>query len=214
MLNKDSSTIILAGNNFNVSIFQQNWLLENNVLNTEDFSGENIFTPVVVNIANKNFTFLVVPERIQCTIKASSEDPCEIFKRTIGKIATTLEHTPVRAIGINFEYHIKPKNISNFNAQCKSMFICADNPLSDYFNSQDSRFGSYMSTDIEEFDIRLKLDIKPIITKEGNDLIRLNFNAHKNIQNMKDVTCLLDKWNSLDNKVKEISQSVDNKINS
>jgi hypothetical protein len=212
MLDKNNSTIILAGSSFNVSIFQQNWLLSNDILTLDDFGGENFFTPIAVNISNTLFSFLVLPERIQCTIKGNAPNAEDTLKRIVQGIASKLEHTPVTAIGINFDYCAYPENPEQFHEITRELLLNTQNPLTEFFSGSDSRYGAYFSTNLDQFGVRLKLDIKPLKNEEGPEMLHLNFNCHKDLESMSDVIDLVDSWKDIDKEVNKIAKRFEQKL--
>ena len=205
-------TSVLAGSSFNVPIFRQNWLVDNQVLAEEDFSGEDYFTPVAVNVRNDNFTFLVVPERIQLQIVNNFDNAQQKVQQVVGEISKLLPHCPVVGMGLNFTFFITAQNTDSFVEKCRSLFVCEGNPAIGYFSNDDARFGAYYSVDA--FDSRIRLDIKPIklVDQGDEDCLRLSFNAHRNISSMTSVQPMLDQWNDIYGFVNEIAEKLNNHI--
>jgi hypothetical protein len=86
----------------------------------------------------------------------------KIIEEKLGGIVSKLPHTPYTAIGFNFVWHITPEK-SDMNTLSKKLFFKNDMPLFGGFDTEDARFGSYLSPDF--LGCRLKLDIKPISIK-------------------------------------------------
>ncbi len=210
MLNISEITSVLVSNSFNVPIFKQNWLMENGVLEESDFSGEDYFTPVAVNVRNDKFTFLVVPERIQLQIVNDFDDAHNKVQKVIGGIADLLPHCPVAGIGLNFSFLITSTNSADFLDKCKKLFVCEGNPVADSFAANDARFGAYYSTDA--FDSRIRLDIKPVVRSGNEDCLSLKFNAHRDITSMDDAKLMLGQWESIYKYVTDMAEKLNNKI--
>ena len=210
MLRIDEATAVLVGNTFNVAIFQQAWLLETEIFSRDDFSGQkNIFTPVAVSVSSEGWSFLVVPERIQLVFsgeRAPDDFPGGI-DRIVGGISRELPHTPVNALGFNFSFSVSCSDPARYQEVLKKLFVCPGNPLGDYFNSEDARYGAYFSKNIERFGAGMRLDIKPD-SNEGKEFLRLNFNVHKDIARMADVSPALAEWPDLYEEIRDIAESV------
>jgi hypothetical protein len=210
MLNTDQATIVLAANTFNVSIFQQAWLLENEVIRREEFSGgDNIFTPMAVNISNSDFSFLVVPERIQLVAKRNFNQAGQNFSRIIGKIADCLPHSPISALGLNFDFSVPISEADEFFTKHRELFVCSSNPLGDFFTSEDTRFGVYLSKNY--LDGRLRLDMKPVMRGE-TEHFKLSFNYHRDIASMKEIHPILNMWDDIFAYVQSISVELDKNL--
>lgn len=206
MLTLNDSGAVLVAKSLNISIFQQVWLIEHGVINKDEFSENTFFSPMAVNVPTPTFDFLVVPDRIQVTMKSNFDNAGELFTRTIGKIVATLPHTPLTALGLNFNYILSLEDHQKFESACRKIILCDTNPLSAEFDSEDSRFGVYASKDC--FDGRLKLDIKPI-KKESQESLLLNFNFHHETPKPDNVTNALGGWPDKYNYAQKISNMID-----
>jgi len=192
MLECNQITAVLIANSFNLSIFQQIWLINNEIVTQDEFnSGNNFFTPAAVSVQTSEYDLLIVPDRAQLVIPPKASDSNQIIQRVIGGIIRTLPHTPYTAAGLNFTYIIKLSDPKALVEKCKNIFVSKDNPLSEDFASDDARFGIYLSVDI--FGIRLRLDIKPIrLNVDGNDALQLAFNANSDSSDIESINQLLN----------------------
>jgi hypothetical protein len=158
---------------------------------------------------------LVVPERLQLTLK-TSEGQDEIIKKVLGSVVEALPHTPYKAIGFNFYWILEPSDQSNLQKVAQEMFLSEKNPLRNAFNAEDARYGIYLSKD--ELGMRLKLDVKPIKKVDGDitkEALQFHFNFDKTVNMPEKTTKIIletfDKWliarKTSENLVKEVSKS-------
>lgn len=178
-----NANIVVVARNFNPSVVNQIWLVDNNIVAREEFSQGCLFSDPLVNIETEKFSLLVTPEQLQFTPKAPADLQQDLIEQKMGKIIEMLPHTPYAAIGLNFTWHIHPNAISI--SQFSRRYCREDQLLSKEFDTEDARFGAYFSKDM--FGGRLKLDVKPLtaISKadgESIELMQLAFNLHFDIQ--------------------------------
>lgn len=207
------AAVVLLADTYNVSIFNQIWLVESGILTKDEIlNGQTLQSPVAVNVVCDDFELLIVSDRAQLTFHKKFQEMGEIVKRIFKGITANLPHTPFMAIGINLDYQIEAQGNANFNRRIKSIFLTEQNPLAKHFQADDARFGLYLSQDVEP-GVRLRLDIKPIPTENGNDAESIKFNFHKELRGSADkvieVNKMLDRWaaylesaNSLTNELK------------
>ena len=214
MLNCSQITAVLLANSFNLPIFQQVWLIENGIVTQDEFnSGTNFFTPAAVSIQTSTFELLILPDRAQLVLNSNLENSREIISRVMGGIVSKLPHTPYKAVGLNYNYIIEPSVPADFVAKCKSIFICDNNPLGEFFGSDDSRFGIYLSSDM--LDTRLRLDLKPIhLSKNNNDALRLSFNANSNASDIESINKLLGQNEEIKRHTLGIAEKLHKKLES
>ena len=206
MITLTQATAVLAGNKFNPSIFQQLWVLENGILERDEFGTDSLYTPAAVNIINANFELLVIPERVQLVTRTAFEHMPEYLLRVIGSILDRLPHTPLRALGFNFEFLVEPHSQDQYAKTLRHLFVCEANPLAKEFLAEDSRFGMYLSK--EMFDSRLRLNVTPI-SLNGKELLKLSFNVERNISRPEAAKELLPRWPEVFEYVNRITQLVD-----
>jgi hypothetical protein len=80
-------------------------------------------------------------------------------QETIGRIVEMLPHTPYRALGLNFTWHLTPDG-GDVAALSRWLFFIPGRPLFRDFDAPDASFGAYLSRNLLGF--RLKLDVKPV----------------------------------------------------
>lgn len=200
--------MVITARQFNPSIISQYWLIKNNILAEEEFEAGSIFSPVMVNVQSKECHILVLPEQLQFSPKIYPEsEEHALINSKLGKIIKELPHTPFIAAGLNFSWHVYQKDAPT-GVLDRTLFFRDDSPLYQAFNTEDARFGSYMSKDV--IGCRLKLDIKPVIINlQGITTERLQFAFNFHLQltednKVDDILYLLSKWNE----AREISSTM------
>ena len=202
-----NENVVILANQFNLSIMNQRWLIENCIIAEDDLQDGYTFTPVFTQVKTKLFLLTIVPERLQIDLNPATENKIELIKSKIGTIVDKLPHTPFTALGFNFAYFLTTED-SSIEKYTKSLFFKPDSPLSSHFDEDNAKFGGYFSKDVSGF--RLKLDIKPVSIKSKDkiiDKIKLDFNFHLNlVENNKSKTILkyLAKWDSMMNITSDI----------
>jgi hypothetical protein len=214
MIRCSQITVVFLANSFNLPIFQQVWLLNNDIVTQDEFdSGTNFFTPAAVSVQTSEFELLITQDRVQLVINSNFDNSSALIFRVMGGIVKKLPHTPYKAVGLNYNYIIEPSTPDGFVAKCKSIFVCSDNPLAECFASDDSRFGIYLSTDM--FDARLRLDLKPInLNHNNNDALRLSFNANSNASDIESINNLLDRNEEIKMHTQDIAEKLHEKLES
>ncbi len=176
-----TSSAVVAAQHFNPSITGQHWLIENKIVLPEEFQVGAVFTDMFVQIPTRDFQLQVIPENCQLIVlpNLDPDKQQKLIKERLGKIISTLPHTPYTAVGLNFVWHFFPSN-ETISEACRRLFFSGEKLLHKEFNKGDARFGGYMSMDWRGF--RLKLDAKPVIQGlpdgQQNELIQFAFNYH------------------------------------
>ncbi len=192
MIEHPSANVVLIANQLNLSIFQQIWLLNNNIITQDEFGPESYFSPVAVNVRNPSYDLLILPDRIQITSIGVSENSGAIFTRIISGIVNTLPHTPYTAYGFNFNFLLSHKSKSDCGEFFRSLCVSADNPLADDFKDKGARFGVYMSKDFE--DGRLRMDTKPTKSESGREALIVSTNFNKDISSPDQILSGVKNW--------------------
>ena len=202
-----NSSIVIAANDVNLSIFKPLWLQKNQIFRDEEFQGPVVITPVAVQIPTQRFQFMVLPNRIQMTFPAEYPEASSDISRILGGIVQTLPHTPYTAIGLNFDYISAPEEEKSFHAWNNRLFASEFANQICHVEDDDTLFGSYFSFDT--LGTRLKIDIKPIkgpatiqnlcqSWHRGQDLVAFHFNFHvgplKPDQDVATILNTLNKW--------------------
>ena len=193
-------TAVIAAGNLNPTIFTQVWLVKQEIIEESDLNNlSTLFTPLAVTAGCKDFTLMVVPERIQITF-SNVEDKVanhqKILKRTLGRIVSELPHTPYQAVGFNMGWLLVPINPKDVNSIEQKYFLSKDNPIAKYFREKNCHFGCYLSKNLKIG--RLKLDIKPVTLSQGSQAIQLAFNFHLDVQGeerAQQISSFLNNWN-------------------
>jgi len=185
---------------FNISIFNQFWLVEKGIFSQIDFQ-ENpyTFTPLISQGESKFFHLTVVPDRLILNIKPDAEKVQKIISDKTVKIVEELPHLRYTAIGFNHNYICTSEdNVENVS---RALFFSENKPLSKIFDTPDARYGAYYSKDF--LGCRLKLDFKPVDYVKDEILeagIRCNFNYHLQLNDnskIQDIIEFLNRWEEM-----------------
>jgi hypothetical protein len=208
------ATVVIIARQFNPSSFSHYWLIKNGILREEDFPPGWVYSPVFVDVAPKEFHLVVLPEQLQFAPIPPTEASQELLASKVGRIVETLPHTPYVAAGLNFHWQVahETKSVAEVGRRA---FFKTETPLFRHFNSDDARFGAYMSRDV--LGCRLRLDIKPVTvtraeTSQGR--LQFSFNFHGDLSGENKVERILDllaKWSEAWNLANTILASFDEK---
>ncbi len=176
------SSVVVVAQNFNPSVTSQLWLVRNGVVEG-DFLPGCIFTDLLVQVRTRRFSLLFTPEQFQFVPAAGEENHHVLVQDVIGRIVRLLPHTPYRALGLNFTWHLTPAG-GDVAALSRRLFFAAGRPLFRDFDAPDASFGAYLSRDLLGF--RLKLDVKPVtVTPPGataaEQRLQLLYNFHADL---------------------------------
>lgn len=208
MIESSQVNAVLVAESINLNIFQPLWLIDNEIISRAEIeSGTSFNTPVAVSISTSTFDLLIVPERIQLTLKNNKDNAKNDIQRIIGGIVNKLPHTPYSAIGLNFNYTLTSNDQEDFVKKSKELFMVDTNPLVSEFNTDDVRAGMYTSKDM--FGSRLRLDIKPIINNERNEAIQVNYNIHRNVTTSTEIEDIISNIS----KINEYTDNLTNILN-
>ena len=211
-----SNTLVVA-QQFNPTILSQSWLSRNGILAEVDFRKGCIFTDMAVQVEADEFHLLVVPPQCQFTPRVEVERQQRLVVDKVGRIVRYLPHTPYRAVGLNFTWHLTPED-GDTPAASRRLFFMESGPLHKEFVDANPRYGAYMSKDV--FGVRMKLDAKPLILNVGEEdereLLQFSFNFHKDVwKEESPVDCIeetLQKWDEAHSEALRIVQSVHAKM--
>jgi hypothetical protein len=174
---------VVVAQQFNPSIFKQSWLVNNRILTSEDFLDGSFHSDFVVQVRSRQFHMLVLQDQLQFVpaIEVPVIEQQALLVEKLGAIVQLLPHTPYRALGLNFSWHLTPAG-GDIGVYSRRLFSRDDQPLYQHFREVNAHFGAYLSKDFACF--RLRLDIKPIVVAvEGGQENRLQFgfNFHRDI---------------------------------
>jgi hypothetical protein len=176
------SSVVVVSPNFNPSVTSQLWLVRNGVVPEGEFLSGCIFTDVLVQVRTRRFSLLFTPEQFQFVPTPGEDDTHALMQETIGRVIETLPHTPYRALGLNFTWHLSPEG-GDVAALSRRLFFVPERLLFRDFDVPDASFGSYLSRDLLGF--RLKVDVKPVaVTPLGSvpeQRLQLLYNFHADL---------------------------------
>lgn len=161
----NASAVIIA-HDVNVSILKLPWLEKHGILTREDLTGEVVVTTGFTRVSGDNFEFLALPDRIQMRVQDSDHAQADIL-RVLGGIVSTLPHTPVTALGMNFDYVVRTEPDGNFAEWNRIRFASPCDLVVARQSGVEARFGTFVSFVVH--DMLLKADIKPCKVKTEND---------------------------------------------
>src|ERR1700693_5688530 len=154
------SAVVIVAQQLNPTIFTQNWLTDRGILGKEDLLEGSLFSDFVVQVRSRFFQMLVLPEQLQFVPSVAREDEQRLLLDKVGAIVNLLPQTPYKALGLNFAWHLIPKD-RHTTRLSRELFVVPDRPIYKVFDAADSHFGAYFSMTVSPF--RMKLDIKPTI---------------------------------------------------
>ncbi len=99
---------VVVAQQFNPSVVTQLWLRDNRVLAAEDFQDGSIFSDYVVQVRSRLFHMLVLQDQLQFVPAVPAEQQQQLVTERLGAIIQLLPHTPYRALGLNFSWHLTP----------------------------------------------------------------------------------------------------------
>ncbi len=200
---QDRSVIVLA-EAFNPSMFNQHWLISNDILTEEEELSAAISTPQVSNFKSNEFSLLVLPNQLQFGVNPELKDKLPYDK--LVKVLSKIGYAPITAIGINFKWKqdTEGEAISKFT---RTNYCSSSEGIFENFAEKDAKFGLYISKDFGES--RLRLNILPVKDKNGEEYIQYSFNFHHDLNKETDFNRAIDlitKWKSY---FKEANRIVD-----
>ena len=173
---------VVAAQQFNPSVVTQLWLRDNRIIAADDFQDGSIFTDFVVQVRSRLFHMLVLPYQLQFVPAVPVAEQEQIVVDKLGAIINLLPHTPYRALGLNFSWHLTPPG-GDIGGVTRQLFSRDDQALFRHFRDDNAHFGAYMSKDVAGF--RLRLDIKPIVVAVDSGQahrLQFGFNFHRDIR--------------------------------
>jgi hypothetical protein len=191
---------VVTATHFNPSIFSQLWLVRNRIVLEAEFApGQGtILTDDLVQVMATDFTLLVLRDQMQIAPKLQPAQCGKLVQERIGAVVTALPHTPYRAAGTNFVWHIDP-GLSPLRPITRRYFS-GNCQVYKAFNEENAHFGAYLSKDVTG-GARLKLDIKPVALRLPDNTpaerLQLAFNFNHDLDPEKateQIQDLLSRW--------------------
>jgi hypothetical protein len=206
------SAAVIVAQQFNARIITQLWLVRNEIVRDDEFHEGSIFSDVVVQVRAAPFQMLVLPDQVQMVPTVSRDQEEDILVQRLGRLVRELPHTPYKALGLNFAWHLIPAD-GDMARISREMFYIPDRPLQRNFAVENAHFGGYMSKDFQGF--RLKLEVKPMIVTlaDGRVESRLHFgfNYHFDLRENAAVQIAekLHHWNEVRQETERIIDSIE-----
>src|SRR5262249_33885000 len=104
------SSVVVVAQHFNPSVASQIWLVRQGLVAEGDFESGCIFTDGLVQVCTRRFVLLVTPEQLQLVPKVPDAEQEDLIAEIVGTLVRTLPHTPFRAVGLNFNWHLVPED--------------------------------------------------------------------------------------------------------
>jgi hypothetical protein len=203
-----SQNVVIAANVFNPTVFNQTWLVQQQLVHADDVLPGIIITEALSQVQTAKFTLLVLPQQLQFILN-TTEGVAELVSGTLGRLVALVPHTPFLATGVNFHWHVDTGD-EGTAAASRRLFGVGERDVFKHFADVGAQFGAYMSRDVGG-GARLKLDIKPIVVRDqaGATLERLlfAFNFHRDVQGDAPIPAMQEcfrSWASYDAKAREI----------
>ncbi|MBK8806611.1 MAG: hypothetical protein IPO21_08185 [Bacteroidales bacterium] len=204
-------SIVILAQSFNTSVFNRHWLVKNNFVEESEIQQNSIFVPGISQIVTRKYNLLVVPEQLQFNVGFDSINFGVEIQNTLLPIIQKLQEIPYRAIGINLSWFIKDTE-KDIKTLSKEHFFIEKSTLFQNFDTNNSRFGTYLSKDFNN--TRLKLDIKPVnmlddLSRPVSEHILCSFNFHLDLKpdnSAEELIETINKWGTF----KEESQRIVN----
>jgi len=206
-----NATAVIAARQFNPSIVRDHWLIQNGIIEPDDLQPGCVFTDMLVQLRSRRFHLLVAPEQCQFTPLVAPDEQQRVVVDKVGTIVRTLPHTPFTALGLNFQWRLVPEN-TTVEAISRRLFFVPDSPIHRELDSDDARFGGYISKDVLGF--RLRMNVKPVIQVDNDEersLLQFGFNFHLELsenpeERIAAIENALNRWNEARAESERLSQ--------
>ena len=206
------AAVVVVAQQFNPSVFSQVWLVRNGLLAEDGVLPGSAFTDLFVQVRSHQFNMLVIAEQLQFNPTVPPTEEQALIVDKVSTIVRTLPHTPFKALGLNFAWHLRPRE-GTIAAMTRALFYRETVPLFRHFGGADAHFGSYLSKNFMGF--RLKLDIKPILVPTGEGQIEnrlqfaFNFHADLGGDAAQQIADRLVQWNEVRQEAQRVIDSVE-----
>jgi hypothetical protein len=173
------ANVVITAQHFNPSVFSQLWLVRNGLATEEQVQGENCaYTNVFAQLITDQMVMQVTADHLRINLPPEGTNNETVIVSKLGRAVDLLPHTPFTAVGLNFTYRLTPehRSIEKFG---KDLFFVSHSPLHHLFQTDDSRFGGYLSKNT--LGCRLRLEVKPSLFQVdglAEHCILMNFNFH------------------------------------
>lgn len=205
--------VVILANIFNPSIFSTHWLITKDICpETEIDAVKSVYAQNISQTVSPDYQLLVLPEQIQFSKSPiCNQDFFALVQSKVIRIVEFLPQVPYVQAGINFHWYLKDseKSIQDLS---RELFYIPNSKVHKRFDHKDSQFGANLSFGIE--DVRLKLDIKPVLMltepDQKNQLL-FAFNFHKDLKTengdvSKELLIFLKKFGTLREEARKIME--------
>lgn len=210
----NASAVVLA-HDVNVSILKPPWLRKQDILTDEELSGNVVASGALTRVLNPRFEFLALPDRLQMRILKPEFGQADLL-RVLGGIVSTLPHTPITAIGMNFDYVVSVEPQESFAEWNRSRFSSQFSLETSGEHKPDVRFGAFVSYEVSG--MLLKADIKPCVARSEarsetssneSEAMQVKCNFHEDLEESASTPVLLERLAHWDNFARVAEQFVD-----
>ena len=109
------ANVVVVAQHFNPSVVNQLWLVRHGLMAEEEFEPGSIFMDGLVQVCTRRFILLVTPEQLQIVPRVPDEEQDALIANAVGTVVRTLPHTPFRALGLNFTWHLVPDDGNGYH---------------------------------------------------------------------------------------------------
>lgn len=188
----DTTNFVFILDNPILSRIDQIWLVDKGVCERNDFNDpQTIILPDLKQVFGSQYQLQIMVNRLTLSAIGSQDEKSLVFRKKIQPFLDDNQLLSVKAMGVNFTWLLSPAN--NFDKISRSLFYKEDNPIAQFFSSEDSRYGSYLSTNYN--DLRLKVTITPVkkTAPEGKEALHALFNYHLDLNKNDDINSIITK---------------------
>jgi hypothetical protein len=138
-------------------------LVRNGILAETDAGHGNVFADTVVQVNTPEFVLTVVKSTMQLAPVLPGA-PMGLIADKLGKILAGLPMATYSSFALNFAWYYFPEGAEN-RGWTHHHFKRTGTPPYSFFETEDARYGAYMSKTFEG--LRFKLDVKPVAHTVG-----------------------------------------------
>lgn len=172
MTEQDIHSIVVVGD-MNPTIFQPLWFSKENIIPENEAAGAEVkvIHPDIAAFSAGWFDLQVTRQKF--ILKTKMEAYYEPLRDLAAGTFASLSHTPIKALGVNFEIHRKVKDLKGLISKFAPGDFWEEKELAPQFETLSIRLDKNESQNKERY---LKIAIEPsALIKEG---IFINFNHH------------------------------------
>lgn len=214
------SNVVILARDANQSIFKPSWLVKNGILQEEEANGDDVqYVPGLTRVRIAAFELLVLPDRLQIQFPPDAEDGDAIVERVLGGICRTLPHTPLVAVGLNYQHVLEPAEPAKF-FEWNRKWLAAPWALKHTDQADHrTRFGCSFAYDYRGARMRVRVAVsvrpgEPRPQPQDKDLpyvVNVHFNLHRDLpleDPAKELFRMLSSWQAVRNQTGELMTSL------